>query len=153
MQLSRIKSMSEKRKMEWLQAIFELEKDYRNDMQATSDCPLCPLVETCQDCLWRIIEGCNCGAYHWNDHVGIPDRWRAYYGEWRTHRLKMLERWRMILKFSEEDFLNRFGATIKEVSKAFEALGKELVEDFKPLGEAIKKVNEALEKEEKRRKK
>ena len=54
---------------------------------------------------------------------------------------------------NQKDFLNRFGAFVEEVRKAFKALGKELAKDFRPLEKIFKEINEAIEKEEKRRKK
>ncbi len=101
MQLSRIKRMSEKRKEAWLEAIDKLEKDYINDRQDILGCPLCTVVvyTSCIDCLWNIIEGCGCMSYYWEDYVGIPEKWeKEYYKAWKIHRLKMLKRWRRIIK-------------------------------------------------------
>lgn len=102
MQLSRIKSMSEKRKGAWLKAINELKKDYRSVEPLRRFCSLCHVVVNtgCRDCLWNIIEGCDCDDYKWGDNRrGIPEIWMIeYFEEWKTHRLKMLERWKLIIK-------------------------------------------------------
>ena len=119
MQLSRIKGMSGKRKMAWLEAIYELEKDYRNDMQDYLNCPLCAVPEECDGCLWPIIEGCECTAYEWgDDYVGVPQRWEKNYKEWKTHRLKMLDIWKKII-------------TIYVVMDSMVKIFKALRQDFK----------------------
>ena len=154
MQLSRIKNMSEKRKKAWIEAIDELVEDYKSDQQDYLDCPLCRVSAECDGCLWPIIEGCDCGQYEWgNGYVGVPQRWEGNYGTWRAHRLTMLGRWRMIITFSSTDSLNRFRARVEEIRKTFAIIGKELREKLLPLGEAIKKVNEAVEKMKKEKKK
>lgn len=100
MQLSRIKRMSEKRKKAWIKAIDELVEDYKKDRHDYLDCPLCGVSEECDGCLWQIIEGCDCRGYEWGDgYIGVPQRWEGInYKAWKILRLKMLKRWRRIIK-------------------------------------------------------
>lgn len=91
--------MSKKRKKAWLEAIDELEEKYRTDNENALDCPLCGVPEECTGCLWSIIENCVCSGYIWgNGYTGFKETWLDTYEEWKTHRLKMLKRWRRIIK-------------------------------------------------------
>lgn len=151
MQLSRIKRMSEKRKKAWLEAIDQLEKDYKDDLQDASDCPLCRVSKECDGCLWPIIEGYDCGRYRWGDgHIGFPETGGDNYEEWKTLRLEMLERWRLIIKYPlTVEQMKKLVVNVKESIDIFRATTKRIAYLLGPLANAIKDTNKAIEKREK----
>lgn len=82
----------------WLEAIDELIAHYKGE-PGSEICPLCPVCNNCDECLWMIIEGYYCADYPWGENnIGMADKWDGNYEEWKSHRLKMLGRWREIIK-------------------------------------------------------
>ncbi len=80
---------------------YQRGRSYRQD-----DCPLCEVTKyyhrranTCDDCLWVIIENMNCGDFV-DENIGIN------YGivsvtnlpEWYKLRIPMLRRWERIIQ-------------------------------------------------------
>jgi len=99
--------MTKKEKKAWLEAIDQLEKYYKGEIELAV-CPLCSVslahssVEKsdCYDCLWVKFEGehCDCYAYLKFGNVATTLR-RRRDPAWVEDSLRRLRRWKRLLKF------------------------------------------------------